>query len=263
MSNNYLLTSDNNNVKIAVNKSLLKEYIKSNERVVYLYDNTEFQLQLFNPFSYVIGVKIKFNDYEMSKSHLVLRPGERIWLDRFIDNDKKLLFSTYTVDDTNEAKQAIKNNGYVEVSFYREYKNSYAAAPYISSWISTPMVDPIDPIKWETTCTSSAGDAYLQANINTSSCSCNYCASSLTAMDLTATPEIETGRIEQGSKSNQKFIDVNYDFESYAFAIEKIHLLPESQRPTTASDLNKKYCHVCGRKLNTKFKYCPFCGEKQ
>ena len=87
MSNNYLLTSDNNNVKIAVNKSLIKEYIKSNERVVYLHDNTEFQLQLFNPFSYVIGVKIKFNDYEMSKSLLVLRPGERIWLDRFIDNE--------------------------------------------------------------------------------------------------------------------------------------------------------------------------------
>lgn len=254
MSNNYLLTSDNNNVKIAVNKSLLKEYIKSNERVVYLHDNTEFQLQLFNPFSYVIGVKIKFNDYEMSKSHLVLRPGERIWLDRFIDNDNKLLFSTYTVDDTNEAKQAIKNNGYVEVSFYREYKNSYAATPYISSWASTPTYVDL----WQTTCTSSAGDTCLQANINTSSCTCNYCSSSLTAMS-----EIETGRIEQGSKSKQTFIDVNYDFESYAFAIEKIHLLPESQRPITSSNLNKKYCHACGHKLDTKFKYCPFCGEKQ
>ena len=261
MSNNYLLTSDNNNVKIAVNKSLLKEYIKSNERVVYLHDNTEFQLQLFNPFHYVIGIIIKFNDYEMSKSHLVLRPGERIWLDRFIDNDNKLLFSTYTVDDTNEAKQAIKNNGYIEVSFYREYKNSYAATPYISSWASTPTY--VDPFAWETTCTSSAADTYFSSNINTSTCSCNYCASSLTAKDLTALDEIETGRIEQGSKSKQTFIDVNYDFEPYAFAIEKIHLLPESQRPITSSNLNKKYCHACGRKLNTKFKYCPFCGEKQ
>jgi hypothetical protein len=257
MSNNYLLTSDNNNVKIAVNKSLLKEYIKSNERVVYLHDNTEFQLQLFNPFSYVIGVKIKFNDYEMSKSYLVLRPGERIWLDRFIDNDNKLLFSTYTVDDTNEAKQAIKNNGYIEVSFYREYRNSYAAAPY-TTWASTPTC--VDPFvyDYETTCTSVSADTYFSSNINTSTCSCNYCSSSPTVMD-----EIETGRIEQGSKSEQTFIDVNYDFESYAFTIEKIHLLPESQRPITSSNLNKKYCHACGRKLNTKFKYCPFCGEKQ
>ena len=73
---------------------------------------------------------------------------------------------------------------------------------------------------------------------------------------------IETGRIENGSYSNQKFETVNNEFENYPFKTEYIKILPKSRKPYTTSDLNKIYCTNCGRKLNSKFKFCPYCGEK-
>ena len=73
---------------------------------------------------------------------------------------------------------------------------------------------------------------------------------------------IETGRIENGSYSNQKFKTVNNEFENYPFKTEYIKILPKSRKPYTTSDLNKIYCTNCGRKLNSKFKFCPYCGEK-
>ena len=73
---------------------------------------------------------------------------------------------------------------------------------------------------------------------------------------------IETGRIERGSHSNQSFDYVNIDFEYWSFKTETIHILPKSQKQYSSSDLEKKYCPECGRKIKDKFKFCPFCGNK-
>ena len=88
---------------------------------------------------------------------------------------------------------------------------------------------------------------------------CNFYASS-----TAAEPErsIETGRVEQGGYSNQKFSYVNYDFEDWSFRTETISILPLSRKPVTASDLKKRYCSNCGRKLSPKHKFCPYCGTK-
>ena len=72
----------------------------------------------------------------------------------------------------------------------------------------------------------------------------------------------ETGRIEKGSHSNQSFDYVNIDFEYWSFKNETIHILPKSQKQFSSSDLEKKYCPECGRKLKEKFKFCPYCGTK-
>jgi hypothetical protein len=74
---------------------------------------------------------------------------------------------------------------------------------------------------------------------------------------------IETGLIEEGSHSNQKFQNDYTDFESWPFREEVIKILPVSQKPYSSDDLNKIYCYNCGRKIKSKFKYCPFCGAKQ
>jgi hypothetical protein len=74
---------------------------------------------------------------------------------------------------------------------------------------------------------------------------------------------METGRIESGSHSNQKFNTVYNNFETFPFKTETILILPTSRKPVTPNDLEKKYCYNCGRKLNKKFTYCPFCGAKQ
>ena len=105
--------------KIAVNKSFLKEYSNSKySRIVYLKSNSEFQIQLFNPEKFIIAAKI-FIDGEELNDMLVLRPGERVWLERYLDKARKFKFSTYEIEDSAEAKAAASLNGDVTINFYR------------------------------------------------------------------------------------------------------------------------------------------------
>lgn len=109
-------------VKIAINKSILKEYKNGNsldERIVYLDNGSEFQIQIFNPHDFVVGARIYINGVSMSYM-LVLRPGERIWLERYLDKSVKFRFETYEVDADEETKNAIQKNGEVKVVFYKE-----------------------------------------------------------------------------------------------------------------------------------------------
>lgn len=267
--------------KIAINKSLLKEYLNSSdERIVYLNNNTEFQIQIFNPYSYVIGVSFEFNDNaNFNRQLLVIKPGERIWLDRYLDNESKLLFSTYEVNNTNEVKEAIKNNGKLVIKFYKEriidwynnyiyavdnnYNNNYdsyynnernlfstSVASYTATLGSsinsiTSSTAPLTSATYSSTSTIDGGNVKIGTNSKLKSKS------------------IETGRIEKGSHSNQNFNYVNKDFESLAFKTEIIQLLPMSQKHVTSNDLYRKYCYNCGRKLSSKYKFCPFCGAGQ
>ena len=265
--------------KIAINKSLLKEYSNSSdERIVYMNDGTEFQIQLFNPYDYVIGVSFSFNknDNNFSNSNLlVLRPGERVWLDRYLDNESRLLFSTYEVGASKAVKEAIKNNGNICIKFFKEQ---------ITYWINNNIYYYEQPYKYY--------DNYKIYNTNINDIknglnSCNYCqnissfngtsittsattaeytcssASTLSAKDLSENSKfVETGRIEEGKHSNQKFKNVNKNFDYFPFKTEYIKILPISQKQITINDLQKRYCHECGRKLNQKYKFCPFCGKK-
>ena len=71
----------------------------------------------------------------------------------------------------------------------------------------------------------------------------------------------ETGRIEKGNKSNQKFEAVSMDFESYYFHKISYQILPETKKPIETKELKKNFCTSCGFK-NKDYKFCPNCGEK-
>ena len=267
--------------KIAVNKSLLKEYSSSkHQRVVYLNDGDEFQIQLFNPEKFPIAAKIHLNGEELSDM-LVLRPGERIWLERYLDQARKFKFSTYEIEDSYEAKEAASLNGEVKIQFYRVKTPRQNRVINISCPISTigsPTSIYYNTINSNDGQVRSISEPELASNLNSvnlassgmseetwykssyiSDTACNFYASS-----TAAEPErsIETGRVEQGGYSNQKFSYVNYDFEDWSFRTETISILPLSRKPVTASDLKKKYCSNCGRKLSPKHKFCPYCGTK-
>jgi len=141
---------------IALNNNRLKSYAD----VVYLKDNDEFQIELFNPHSQSVLAKIWINDQLISDSGLVLRPGMRYFLDRYIDENRKFKFSTYKVQgDNSEVLEAIKNNGSIKVEFYAEATKTFKAFPIvkINNWeqtshptnyppIGTPYwIDPILP----------------------------------------------------------------------------------------------------------------------
>lgn len=278
----------NNNeklAKVAVNKSLLKEYSNDEqERIVYMEDGTEFQIQVFNPYNYVIGVSLKFNnDFQSNSNLLVLRPGERVWLERYLDNESRFLFSTYKVSNSQSVKEAIKNNGNLCIKFFKEQtshwinNNIYYYDPYVSYYNDNYKIYNTNINNIKNGLNSCINDNYYCQNITpfntsiTTSCSsaeytCSE-ASTLSAKDLSdnikKSKSVETGRIEEGRHSNQKFKNVNKNFEYFPFKTEYIKILPLSQKQITSNDLQKKYCHECGRKLNQKYKFCPFCGAKQ
>lgn len=108
--------------QICINKSRLKVYDKETSPTYYLTNGQEFQIELFNPTSDTILAKIQLNGQYISQGGLVLRPGERVFLERYIDVAKKFLFETYEVSNTAEVRNAIKKNGDFKVEFFRESK---------------------------------------------------------------------------------------------------------------------------------------------
>ena len=260
----------NQMVKLAINKSLLKEF-GNNPRTVYMNDGDEFQIQLFNPENYVVGAKIYIDNESMSDSYIVLRPGERIWLDRHIDCARKLKFETYEVSGKSKAVQnAISNNGYVRVDFYKEYKRR------LDFYVNPITVTCQDKPWWEDNqvicngCDSVQSAASINSNDYSYATAQYTCAaaSTMTAVDLAnvklkESGKIETGRVGKGDYSKQCFDTVNKQFESFSFCTETIRILPKSQKPVTSNDLHKMYCHECGRKIKNGFKFCPYCGARQ
>ena len=291
-------SQETKNVKIAMNKSLLKEFYKDGERVVYLNDGDEFQIQIFNDKDTEIGAKITVNGEMIGNAYLVIRPGERVWLDRYLNVARKLKFVTYEVNGNNEQVQkAIQNNGIVKVELYRK-KHNYGydwCQPLLKTW-----QDPI-PYDYPHIYYSNEPYATCTASVDNISGTMNYCSSladtnlscdSISTSSTTAasstytigststctnTPgkarsrsfskslnsnKIETGRIQEGGYSDQDFEYVNMSFESWSFRTEQIHILPKSVKPVYSNELQKTYCYNCGRKLKSKFNFCPFCGAK-
>jgi hypothetical protein len=92
---------------------------------VYLNNGDNFELRFFNPLAEKIGVEIIFNGIRKGDGYLVLNPGQDITLDRFLDEQRKMVFETYTVDSNNEAAvKAIEKNGLIQFNFFKE-KNHY------------------------------------------------------------------------------------------------------------------------------------------
>ena len=246
----------NNNLSaISINKSILKEYF--NNRTVYMNDGTEFEIMLFNPYTFTVAVSIYF-DGEKIPNQLIIKPGQRIWLDSFLHTNKRFKFNTYEVEDSIEAKNATAKNGLVDIKFYKENSNKNVMitdSPITRSnitWTTNDIPTTCGADSWISTASNGISNLGI-SNKNEASINANYCYNAKT---------IETGRIEEGSLSNTDFYTVNKEFENYPFKTESFRILPMSQKMFTKSDVSKKYCYNCGKKLNTKYKYCPQCGTK-
>lgn len=116
---------------ICINKSRVKIYDKETDPKIYLSKQTEFQIELFNPTTDVVLAKITLNGNPISQGGLVLNPGQRVFLERYLDIAKKFLFDTYEVANTKEVQKAIENNGDFKVEFFRE------RTPYHNPFILT------------------------------------------------------------------------------------------------------------------------------
>jgi hypothetical protein len=242
-----------------------KKRIKQFDGQVYLSDGDEYEIELFNPTQEVVLAKIKIDGDYIAGGGIVLRRGERVFLERFLDSPDKFKFSTYVVNGKNaQVQDSIRSNGYVEIEFYNEYKptNIWGGNTYTySNGNSTINGNPIT-----FTTTGNSGNFTLTSGTTTTS---TFYNASLTANTLEGpnirnlSNKIETGTTEKGSSSDQTFKHTNKTFNSFSFWNVAWQILPTSQKQYTAEEVSVNYCGNCGAKRKKdSFKFCPHCGNK-
>lgn len=221
-----------------------RQRLKQHTDTVFLNNGDEFEIELFNSTQNKVLAKIELNGKSIG-SGVVLKPGQRVFLERYLDESRKFLFETYVVG--GGVRRAIENNGRVKVSFYDE----------------TPMVNYFDinnistggPI-WNQPSYTTTGGVYSSNVSNTSD------QTTLSMSTKTKSKSIETGRVEKGGHSNQTF---GYDSTSFYHTpswISEWKILPVSQKMMTVEDI-QVYCTNCGAKRKkSSYKFCPICGEK-
>jgi len=236
----------------------------------FLENNETFEIELFNPLTVSVLSDIKLNGQSISKTGLVLKPGQRVYLDCFIDDKKKFIFSTYEIDGGLESLNATQNNGLLEVFFYKEdvitldnwqrrfdriivekwypYYPTYRSYPWDNIYCGGSFgtggygtTNPTNGIIGGTT-TNNVDLSNIGSNINSSYTSdSNVSYGGTTVNNLFSLNNIETGRVEKGEVSKQKFTEVEMDFEKNYISSTIIQILPESRKPVETKDIfNKK-----------------------
>jgi hypothetical protein len=303
---------------ISVNKNRRKTYRGAHSQdyknIVYLPNQSNFEIELFNPTSKRVGANLILNGVS-SKNLLIVRPGERIFLDRHILDNKKLLFDVYEVSSENsDVQKAIEKNGVVRVEFYEENEEEitkivdhicepycrgeyphhvdvpashYPYITWVGGYVPTHSTGDINTIRrkkynpTERSCSVlSRPDniVYYSTTTDTNNTNINVTYSqadttiSSDFLDLNNSYDgklyskktIETGRVEKGEESKQKFSDVSFEAKYLALTYIEYKLLPISQKDLTNDDLmrSKMYCIKCGTKVNKSDIYCFKCGAK-
>lgn len=252
---------------ISHNKNRLRSYGET----VYLKDGESFEIELFNGFTTEVMAKIWINNELISTSGLVLKPGQRYFLERFIDDNAKFKFETYDVDGTAEAKSATKDNGLVKVEFYKKSPK----LPLISNLSTGSNVQTGAPW-WQpmgryyyTNQNAPFGipsnNNFYCSNIGTdASQPVSFTSNSNVTMDflsLDTEKSVETGRVEKGEASNQYFGTSNETFETHVSCTSTWQILPESSRPIEVSQI-RNYCSGCGARIRKQnWSFCPTCGN--
>lgn len=244
---------------ITVQKSRRKVYTDENN--VYLKSGENFEIEIFNPTKIEQLCKIKINGNYISDTGLIMNPGQRWFLDRYIDSPNKFNFQTYDVENSKESLDAIEDNGKVEIEFYPQLKTSFNGSignlwvdrPYIGTpWTVTPEWTP-NPIWYST------GDQPIET-VSSVLNSSYYSGQNNVSYSNTS---IETGRIKEGEKSDQKFESSSGTFSFTAFKKIAYKLLPESRREFLKTSDLRSYCTSCGNRIRKKsWVYCPGCGEE-
>lgn len=245
---------------IAVKGNRVKSYNHKDETRIYLEDGTEFQLEFYNDSNFYVKVDITING-EKQTSSLVLKPNQRVYLDRFMDKKKKFKFNTFMTgnDDIKKLKKIIEKNGRIKIEFYKE-ADRFGWGEYFQSINHDSMADNY----FNDDITLSMGELNCKGE-STSNDDCNYSAILRTK---NVPIEIETGRVETGKKSKQNFIQTTLDFDIVTCRTFEYHIVPKSQKPIKTkkkdiiiADDIRTYCSCCGRRIKKGWNFCPGCGN--
>lgn len=275
---NYATQVGKPTAHITKKKSRLKVY---NGHVVFLNDKDNFEFEIHNPKQKSVLCKIKLNGEYISTAGIVLRPGQRVFLERFFDTNNKFEFSTYKVKNTSENRSAIDLNGDVLIEFYDEKPPVVNNFLYIGgnthsrTIYDSPRSGDYFP-KFGTTLSTTGGVTYGTTSLSTQNLSNSTYTSSVT-MDslgdfqsssvLRSSPKvkksntIETGRVEKGEKSNQSFTNSYEQFNYFTSHKIEFKIQPYSSKNINVDEI-RQYCTECGSKMKKNYKFCPSCGNK-
>ena len=219
-------------VHITTNRNRIKTY----DSIVYLKDGQKFELEIHNPHSFKVLCMIKMNGGYISQNGIIIRPGEKVYLERYIDKNKSFKFSTYEVEDGKENEKAIENNGSIIVEFYSEHFILTSLCANGTTITTNTTTWPLGNI------TYTSGAAYYDNLISSNS--------------------VETGRIEEGEKTDQSFTYSNDSFNHFAFETCSLKILPTSHKNVEVNEI-RNYCTNCGTRIKkVSWKFCPSCGDK-
>lgn len=250
-----------------------KQRVKQFDGQVFLNNGDEYEIEIFNPTPSFILAKIKVDKEYLSNGGIVLRPGERVFLERHLDTAKKLVFKTYEVGKEAVTLGATDNNGYIEIEFFNEWKrpqtyttNGWGTTTLGNNSITYTTGTPYHylgtPTSGTFTTTAINTNTFYNSSLTTSNSSIKTFVDKANTSPLRSN-KIETGRTEEGSSSNQTFTQSNKEFNSYPFHNVVWRILPSSHKQYHKEELNVLYCGECGakRKKDTH-KFCPHCGTK-
>ena len=266
---NYATQVSNPTAHITKKKSRLKVY---NGNVVFLNDKDNFEFEIHNPKNKPVLCKIKLNGEYISTSGVVLRPGQRVFLERFLDSNNKFEFSTYDVKDTSENRSAIDLNGDVLAEFYDEQEARIyphlSGGNWGSGWTTINTGSPYyGNMMFTTSSTNIVGTTPTSFYSSTSTPTGSNIRSKFdTSSTLLRGPKkkgksIETGRVEKGEQSNQTFTNSYEQFYYHTSHTIKFKIQPASTKNINVEEI-RQYCTECGTKMKSNYKFCPSCGNK-
>jgi hypothetical protein len=275
---NYATQVGKPTAHITKKKSRLKVY---NGHVVFLNDKDNFEFEIHNPKNKTVLCKIKLNGEYISTSGVVLRPGQRVFLERFLDSNNKFEFSTYKVKDTSENRSAIDLNGDVLIEFYDEEvsrnnflvlngRTTYGSGityggrsnDYIPKFGTT--ISTTGGVYNTTTTTYSTSNATFTSSVEPTTSRSKFDVSSTLLRSSKPSKKgksIETGRVEKGEESNQNFTNSYEQFNCHTSHTIKFKIQPLSTKNVSVEEI-RQYCTECGTKTKKNYKFCPSCGNK-
>lgn len=230
---------------------------------IYLPGGTEFSIELFNPTTQTVAAKIYLNNQPISNSLIVIRPGRREYLERYIDDSRKFLFDVYEVENSKEAKAATADNGKVRVEFFKaqQVQQPWPGGTTSPTWVyygtGNPIYNPSTTIGLSNcSFTANASNSmYTNTSLNVSG-SLNEVHDGQACMD-----SVETGRVEAGDRSNQNFDSYYGNFETWHSWSTDYTIQPISAKPVEIAKI-RQYCPECRTRIRKQsWKFCPSCGE--
>jgi hypothetical protein len=273
---------------IRVNGKVLRE---SNDRVELPF-GSEYSILLKNLDTVRQQAQISI-DGKDATSWLVLNPGEKLNIERFLGADKNRGNRFKFIERTEriEEHRGIQvEDGLIRIEFkreriyeapkvehvYRQYHDWYSSGwPYYPHYvynpgyhfINSPSYHFINSPSWTTIGSSTAGTSNIATVMRSSVGAMNY-AGAVKVKDFDGSagpisnPVNEAGITVSGSLSNQRFISVA-DFETEQSEVLVLHLVGRKADKVVqvAKTVDTRVvCDICGKNNNSTSKFCFECG---